>query len=93
MATNKTVKRGIMSKDKKDKKDKKKHTSTTRRHRHKKSRKHMHNSNSLWKDYTYESNDVTNNTTNNISNMDKPVNIVNGLRDYLALKNKEKIRK
>jgi hypothetical protein len=90
MTTNKTVKRRKMSKDKKekkDKKDKKKHTLTSRRHRHKKSR------NYLWKDYAYESNGIINNTTNNISNMDKPVNIVNGLRDYLALQNKEKIHK
>ena len=88
MTTNKTVKRRRISKDKKDKKN---HTSTTRRHRHKKSRKHMHKSSHyLWKDYAYESNGVINNTTNNISNMNKPVNIVNGLRDYLALKNKEK---
>jgi hypothetical protein len=85
MTTNKTAKRRKMSKDKKD--NKKKHTITSRRHRHKKSRKY------LWKDYAYESNNVINNTTNNISNMDKTVNVVNGLRDYLALKNKEKIHK
>ena len=92
MTTNKTVKRRNMSKDKKN--NKKKHTSTTRRHRHKKNRKHMHKSSHyLWKDYAYESNGVINNTTNNTTNIDKPVNIVNGLRDYLALKNKEKIHK
>jgi sugar-specific transcriptional regulator TrmB len=85
MTTNKTVKRRRISKDKKD--NKKKHASNTRRHRHKKSRKY------LWKDYAYESNGIINNTTNNISNMDKTVNIVSGLRDYLALQNKEKIHK
>ena len=98
MATNKTLKRKKRHYKKHTKRHYKKQSLNKRRYR-----RRIHNKeDQSWKNhYNYESNisgsniidrssrnDISGN--NDINNVSKPANIVNGLRDYLAAKNEKK---
>ena len=81
MATNKTLKRRKRHYKKHTKRHYKKQSLNKRRHR-----RRIHNKeDQSWKNHR---NDISGN--NDINNVSKPANIVDGLRDYLAAKNEKK---
>ena len=90
MATNKTLKRRKRHYKKHTKRHYKKQSLNKRRYRR---RIHHNTEDQSWKNhYNYETNISGSNIidNNDINNVSKPANIVDGLRDYLAAKNEKK---
>jgi hypothetical protein len=89
MTTNKAVSLAKSSrKNRKDKKDKKDKKNRTRRRSTRRNKINKTNSSNLSDLYTYES-PVTNNGESTNSNVKNNVNVVDGLKDFLAVKNKK----
>ena len=96
MTTNKTKReKKHLKKDKKHKKDILDHDSTKKKHRrHRRSHRNRNRTVSSWKNhYTYESDNLNPTSISNGFNNKNSLNngiIVNGLRDFLALKKDKK---